>query len=109
MSENLCNQLMRENIKEQVHVKRRETSPTASEQILIKFFDHLLAGIEDISGHWGQYYWKDKLEYFNSRYLQSLLGEYDHPTSNIKEALYLFVKSLRETVPLSWQKQAKVS
>ncbi|XP_011932670.1 PREDICTED: sodium/hydrogen exchanger 2-like isoform X1 [Cercocebus atys] len=88
-------------------VKRRETSPTASEQILIKFFDHLLAGIEDISGHWGQYYWKDKLEYFNSRYLQSLLGEYDHPTSNIKEALYLFVKSLRENVPLSWQKQAK--
>ncbi|MBZ3874119.1 Sodium/hydrogen exchanger 2 [Sciurus carolinensis] len=40
--------------------RRRETSPTVSEQILIRFFDHLLAGIEDISGHWGQYYWKDK-------------------------------------------------
>ncbi|XP_062940760.1 sodium/hydrogen exchanger 2-like [Cynocephalus volans] len=64
--------------------RRRETSPTVSEQILIRFFDHLLAGIEDISGHWGQYYWKDKLEYFNSRYLQKvLLREYDHPKSSI--------------------------
>nr|XP_051682888.1 sodium/hydrogen exchanger 2-like [Oryctolagus cuniculus] len=64
--------------------RRRETSPTVSEQILIRFFDHLLAGIEDISGHWGQYYWKDKLEYFNSRYLQKiLLREYDQPKSSI--------------------------
>ncbi|XP_006171587.1 sodium/hydrogen exchanger 2-like [Tupaia chinensis] len=64
--------------------RRRETSPTVSEQILLRFFDHLLAGIEDISGHWGQYYWKDKLEYFNSRYLQKiLLREYDQPKSSI--------------------------
>ncbi|XP_026270310.1 sodium/hydrogen exchanger 2-like [Urocitellus parryii] len=64
--------------------RRRETSPTVSEQILIRFFDHLLAGIEDISGHWGQYYWKDRLEYFNSRYLQKiLLREYDQPKSSI--------------------------
>lgn len=28
--------------------------------VLFQFFDHLLAGVEDISGHWGQYYWKDK-------------------------------------------------
>uniref|UniRef100_A0A8C9U450 Sodium/hydrogen exchanger n=1 Tax=Serinus canaria TaxID=9135 RepID=A0A8C9U450_SERCA len=48
------------------------------------FLDHLLAGIEDISGHWGQYYWKDKLEYFNSKYLQKiLLREYDQPKSSI--------------------------
>ncbi|XP_074059215.1 sodium/hydrogen exchanger 2-like isoform X2 [Macrotis lagotis] len=54
----------------------RETSPT--------FLDHLLAGIEDISGHWGQYYWKDKLEYFNSQYLQKiLLRDYDQPKSSI--------------------------
>nr|XP_004669665.2 sodium/hydrogen exchanger 2-like [Jaculus jaculus] len=64
--------------------RRRETTPTVSEQILMRFFDHLLAGIEDISGHWGQYYWKDKLEYFNGRYLQKiLLREYDQPKSSI--------------------------
>ncbi|XP_044538744.1 sodium/hydrogen exchanger 2-like [Gracilinanus agilis] len=62
----------------------RETSPTVSEQIHIRFLDHLLAGIEDISGHWGQYYWKDKLEYFNSQYLQKiLLRDYDQPKSSI--------------------------
>nr|XP_005899491.1 PREDICTED: sodium/hydrogen exchanger 2 [Bos mutus] len=64
--------------------KRGETSPTVSEQILIRFFDHLLAGVEDISGHWGQYYWKDKLEYLNSKYLQKiLLREYDQARSSI--------------------------
>uniref|UniRef100_A0A8C2U094 Sodium/hydrogen exchanger n=1 Tax=Coturnix japonica TaxID=93934 RepID=A0A8C2U094_COTJA len=68
-----------------LHVKRkRESAPTVGEQIHIRFLDHLLAGIEDISGHWGQYYWKDKLEYFNSKYLQKfLLREYDQPKSSI--------------------------
>ncbi|NWX19483.1 SL9A2 protein, partial [Aegotheles bennettii] len=66
-------------------VKRKtESAPTVGEQIHIRFLDHLLAGIEDISGHWGQYYWKDKLEYFNSKYLQKiLLREYDQPKSSI--------------------------
>ncbi|XP_009994909.1 PREDICTED: sodium/hydrogen exchanger 2-like [Chaetura pelagica] len=66
-------------------VKReRESAPTVGEQIHIRFLDHLLAGIEDISGHWGQYYWKDKLEYFNSKYLQKiLLRECDQPKSSI--------------------------
>nr|XP_013815653.1 PREDICTED: sodium/hydrogen exchanger 2-like [Apteryx mantelli mantelli] len=64
--------------------KKRESAPTVGEQIHIRFLDHLLAGIEDISGHWGQYYWKDKLEYFNSNYLQKiLLREYDQPKSSI--------------------------
>ncbi|XP_066861168.1 sodium/hydrogen exchanger 2-like isoform X2 [Anser cygnoides] len=68
-----------------LHVKRkRESAPTVGEQIHIRFLDHLLAGIEDISGHWGQYYWKDKLEYLNSKYLQKiLLREYDQPKSSI--------------------------
>uniref|UniRef100_A0A8C4VBN8 Sodium/hydrogen exchanger n=1 Tax=Falco tinnunculus TaxID=100819 RepID=A0A8C4VBN8_FALTI len=39
--------------------RKRESAPTVGEQIHIRFLDHLLAGIEDISGHWGQYYWKD--------------------------------------------------
>ncbi|XP_069723452.1 sodium/hydrogen exchanger 2-like [Phaenicophaeus curvirostris] len=64
--------------------RKRESAPTVGEQIHIRFLDHLLAGIEDISGHWGQYYWKDKLEYFNSKYLQKiLLREYNQPKSSI--------------------------
>ncbi|KAM6124705.1 sodium/hydrogen exchanger 2-like [Phoenicopterus ruber ruber] len=64
--------------------RKRESAPTVGEQIHIRFLDHLLAGIEDVSGHWGQYYWKDKLEYFNSKYLQKiLLREYDQPKSSI--------------------------
>ncbi|XP_054851788.1 sodium/hydrogen exchanger 2-like [Eublepharis macularius] len=64
--------------------RKQESAPTVGEQIHIRFLDHLLAGIEDISGHWGQYYWKDKLEYFNSKYLQKfLLREYMQPKSSI--------------------------
>ncbi|XP_071613598.1 sodium/hydrogen exchanger 2-like [Heliangelus exortis] len=64
--------------------RKRESAPTVGEQIHIRFLDHLLAGIEDISGHWGQYYWKDKLEYFNSKYLQKLLlREHNQPKSSI--------------------------
>uniref|UniRef100_A0A6I8NPT3 Sodium/hydrogen exchanger n=1 Tax=Ornithorhynchus anatinus TaxID=9258 RepID=A0A6I8NPT3_ORNAN len=64
--------------------RRRDTSPTVSEQIHMRFLDHLLAGIEDISGHWGQYYWKDKLESFDSRYLQRvLLRDWGQPRSSI--------------------------
>ncbi|KAJ6663191.1 hypothetical protein lerEdw1_010327 [Lerista edwardsae] len=68
-----------------LHVTReQESAPTVGEQIHIRFFDHLLAGIEDIAGHWGQYYWKDKLEYLNSKYLQKfLLREYEQPKSSI--------------------------
>uniref|UniRef100_A0ABM5EVZ9 Sodium/hydrogen exchanger n=1 Tax=Pogona vitticeps TaxID=103695 RepID=A0ABM5EVZ9_9SAUR len=64
--------------------RKQESTPTVGEQIHMRFLDHLLAGIEDISGHWGQYYWKDKLEYFNSKYLQKfLLREYEQPKSSI--------------------------
>ncbi|XP_034290857.1 sodium/hydrogen exchanger 2-like [Pantherophis guttatus] len=68
-----------------LHVTRKqESARTVGEQIHIRFLDHLLAGIEDISGHWGQYYWKDKLEYFNSKHLQKyLLREYKQPKSSI--------------------------
>ncbi|KYO38425.1 hypothetical protein Y1Q_0015669 [Alligator mississippiensis] len=64
--------------------RKRESAPTVGEQIHMRFLDHLLAGIEDICGHWGQYYWKDKFEYFNSKYLQKfLLREYSQPKSSI--------------------------
>ncbi|XP_060105099.1 sodium/hydrogen exchanger 2-like [Heteronotia binoei] len=64
--------------------RKQESAPTVGEQIHIRFLDHLLAGIEDIAGHWGQYYWKDKLEYLNGKYLQKfLLREYMQPKSSI--------------------------
>lgn len=28
---------------------------------VLQLIDHLLAGIEDVVGYWGQHYWKDKL------------------------------------------------
>ncbi|XP_013910485.1 PREDICTED: sodium/hydrogen exchanger 2-like, partial [Thamnophis sirtalis] len=96
-----------------LHVTRKqESAPTVGEQIHIRFLDHLLAGIEDISGHWGQYYWKDKLEYFNSKHLQKyLLREYKQPKSSIvllheklerKRAI-----ELAEAGQLSWRPSQK--
>ncbi|MBN3279190.1 SL9A2 protein, partial [Polyodon spathula] len=40
--------------------KTRKSPPSVSEEIHCRFLDHILAGVEDISGHWGQHYWKDK-------------------------------------------------
>ncbi|XP_070616244.1 sodium/hydrogen exchanger 2-like [Erythrolamprus reginae] len=96
-----------------LHVTRKqESGPAVGEQIHIRFLDHLLAGIEDISGHWGQYYWKDKLEYFNSKHLQKyLLREYKQPKSSIvllheklerKRAI-----ELAEAGQLSWRPSRK--
>ncbi|XP_063169833.1 sodium/hydrogen exchanger 2-like [Candoia aspera] len=96
-----------------LHVTRKqESGPTVGEQIHIRFLDHLLAGIEDISGHWGQYYWKDKLEYFNSKYMQKfLLREYVQPKSSI---VLLYEKlerkravELAEAGQLSWRPPRK--
>ncbi|KAJ1198740.1 hypothetical protein NDU88_002579 [Pleurodeles waltl] len=64
--------------------KRSKNPPTVSEQIHIRVLDHLLAGIEDVCGHWGQYSWKDKYEYFNTKYLQKiLLNDHSQPSSSI--------------------------
>uniref|UniRef100_A0A8C5CPR2 Sodium/hydrogen exchanger n=1 Tax=Gadus morhua TaxID=8049 RepID=A0A8C5CPR2_GADMO len=41
--------------------KRKRALPTVSEEIHSRILDHLLAGIEDVVGYWGQHYWKDKL------------------------------------------------
>ncbi|XP_069469017.1 sodium/hydrogen exchanger 2-like [Ambystoma mexicanum] len=70
---------------ELLDVKRKsKTPPTVSEQIHIRVLDHLLAGIEDVCGHWGQYYWKDKFEYFNTKYLQKvLLSDHTQASSSI--------------------------
>nr|XP_032829357.1 sodium/hydrogen exchanger 2-like [Petromyzon marinus]XP_032829358.1 sodium/hydrogen exchanger 2-like [Petromyzon marinus] len=57
-----------------LEVKRKSRSPpTVSEAITVQFLDHLLVGIEDVCGHCGQHYWKDKFEKFNNRYLRRWL------------------------------------
>ncbi|KAM4621892.1 sodium/hydrogen exchanger 2-like [Polymixia lowei] len=59
---------------ELLEVKRKKRAlPTVSEEIHSRLLDHLLAGIEDVVGYWGQHYWKDKFEQFNRRYLRRFL------------------------------------
>ncbi|TMS17632.1 Sodium/hydrogen exchanger 2 [Larimichthys crocea] len=46
---------------ELLDVKRKKRAlPTVSEEIHSRLIDHLLAGIEDVVGYWGQHYWKDR-------------------------------------------------
>uniref|UniRef100_A0A8D3AIW7 Sodium/hydrogen exchanger n=1 Tax=Scophthalmus maximus TaxID=52904 RepID=A0A8D3AIW7_SCOMX len=59
---------------ELLDVKRKKRAPpTVSEEIHSRLIDHLLAGIEDVIGYWGQHYWKDKFEQFNKKYLRRFL------------------------------------
>ncbi|KAM9377537.1 sodium/hydrogen exchanger 2-like [Pholidichthys leucotaenia] len=59
---------------ELLDVKRKKRAlPTVSEEIHSRLIDHLLAGMEDVIGYWGQHYWKDKFEHFNKKYLRRFL------------------------------------
>ncbi|XP_041052102.1 sodium/hydrogen exchanger 2-like [Carcharodon carcharias] len=74
---------------ELLEVKRTsQAPPTVSEQIHIRFLDHLLAGIEDICGHWGQYYWKDRFENFNNKYLNKVFIREQHLSKSSIVVLY---------------------
>ncbi|XP_051878538.1 sodium/hydrogen exchanger 2-like isoform X2 [Pristis pectinata] len=74
---------------ELLEVKRTsQAPPTVSEQIHIRFLDHLLAGIEDICGHWGQYYWKDRFENFNNKYLNKIFIREEHLSKSSIVVLY---------------------
>ncbi|XP_024862466.2 sodium/hydrogen exchanger 2-like isoform X2 [Kryptolebias marmoratus] len=70
---------------ELLDVKRKKRAlPTVSEEIHSRLIDHLLAGIEDVVGYWGQHYWKDKFEQFNKKYLRRfLIGEERQARSSI--------------------------
>ncbi|XP_033977316.1 sodium/hydrogen exchanger 2-like isoform X1 [Trematomus bernacchii] len=64
---------------ELLDVKRKKRGlNTVSEEIHSRLIDHLLAGIEDVVGYWGQHYWKDKFEQFNKKYLCRFLIRDDH-------------------------------
>ncbi|TNM99107.1 hypothetical protein fugu_013671 [Takifugu bimaculatus] len=59
---------------ELLEVKRKKRAlPTVSAEIHGRVIDHLVAGIEDVVGYWGQHYWKDKFEHFNRTYLRPFL------------------------------------
>ncbi|XP_038132170.1 sodium/hydrogen exchanger 2-like isoform X1 [Cyprinodon tularosa] len=70
---------------ELLDVKRKKRAlPTVSEEIHSRLLDHLLSGIEDVVGYWGQHYWKDRFEQFNKKYLRRfLIGEHHRAHSSI--------------------------
>ncbi|XP_047210541.1 sodium/hydrogen exchanger 2-like isoform X2 [Girardinichthys multiradiatus] len=70
---------------ELLDVKRKKRAlPTVSEEIHSRLLDHLLSGIEDVVGYWGQHYWKDRFEQFNRKYLRRvLIGEHHQARSSI--------------------------
>ncbi|XP_017162453.1 sodium/hydrogen exchanger 2-like isoform X1 [Poecilia reticulata] len=70
---------------ELLDVKRKKRAlPTVSEEIHSRLLDHLLSGIEDVVGYWGQHYWKDRFEQFNKKYLRRfLIGERHQARSSI--------------------------
>ncbi|XP_029460694.1 sodium/hydrogen exchanger 2-like [Rhinatrema bivittatum] len=65
-------------------VKRSNKKQLAvSEEIHNRFLDHLTAGIEDVCGHWGHNFWRDKFKKFDNKYLRKLLIREHQPRSSI--------------------------
>ncbi|KAM9507938.1 sodium/hydrogen exchanger 5 isoform 2-T2 [Guaruba guarouba] len=55
-------------------VKRSDHhKPTLNEELHEHAFDHIMAAVEDIVGHHGYHYWRDKWEQFDKKYLSQLL------------------------------------
>ncbi|XP_038628493.1 sodium/hydrogen exchanger 5 isoform X1 [Tachyglossus aculeatus] len=41
--------------------------------VIVQAFDHILAAVEDVVGHHGYHYWRDRWEHFDKKYLSQLL------------------------------------
>ncbi|CAI9590496.1 unnamed protein product, partial [Staurois parvus] len=54
-----------------------------SDEIHSRFLDHIKAGLEDVCGHWGHNYCKDKFKQFDQKYLRRLLVRENEPKSSI--------------------------
>ncbi|CAK7317433.1 Sodium/hydrogen exchanger 5 [Vulpes lagopus] len=55
-------------------VKRSEHhKPTLNQELHEHTFDHILAAVEDVVGHHGYHYWRDRWEQFDKKYLSQLL------------------------------------
>ncbi|XP_074847491.1 sodium/hydrogen exchanger 2 isoform X2 [Carettochelys insculpta] len=65
-------------------VKRsNKKEPAVSEEIYNRFFDHVKTGIEDVCGHWGHNFWKDKFKKFDNKFLRRLVIRENQPKSSI--------------------------
>uniref|UniRef100_A0A8C7ET14 Sodium/hydrogen exchanger n=1 Tax=Neovison vison TaxID=452646 RepID=A0A8C7ET14_NEOVI len=75
---------------------------------LFQFFDHVKTGIEDVCGHWGHNFWRDKFKKFDDKYLRKLLIRENQPKSSIvslykkleiKHAIEMAETGMISTVP----------
>ncbi|KAM4045006.1 sodium/hydrogen exchanger 2-like isoform 1-T1 [Anomaloglossus baeobatrachus] len=67
-----------------LNVKRaNKKQQIISEEIHNRFLDHVKAGIEDVCGHWGHNYCKDKFKYIDQHFLRKLLVRENEPKSSI--------------------------
>ncbi|XP_032646175.1 sodium/hydrogen exchanger 2 [Chelonoidis abingdonii] len=92
-------------------VKRsNKKQPVVSEEIYNRFFDHVKTGIEDVCGHWGHNFWKDKFKKFDNKFLRRLLIRENQPKSSIvslykkleiKHAIEMAESGMISTVPSS--------
>lgn len=90
-------------------VKRSNKKQQAvSEEIHCRFFDHVKTGIEDVCGHWGHNFWRDKFKKFDDKYLRKLLIRENQPKSSIvslykkleiKHAIEMAETGMISTVP----------
>ncbi|XP_070799411.1 sodium/hydrogen exchanger 2-like isoform X1 [Pituophis catenifer annectens] len=90
-------------------VKRsNKKQPAVSEEIYCRFFDHIKAGVEDVCGHWGHNFWRDKFIKFDKKYLRRLLIKEKQPKSSIvalykkleiKHAIEMAENGMLSTVP----------
>ncbi|XP_053164016.1 sodium/hydrogen exchanger 2 [Hemicordylus capensis] len=90
-------------------VKRsNKKHPAVSEEIYCRFFDHVKAGIEDVCGHWGHNFWRDKFIKLDKKYLRKLLIRENQPKSSIvslykkleiKHAIEMVESGMISTVP----------
>ncbi|XP_030425770.1 sodium/hydrogen exchanger 2 isoform X1 [Gopherus evgoodei] len=92
-------------------VKRsNKKQPVVSEEIYNRFFDHVKTGIEDVCGHWGHNFWKDRFKKFDNKFLRRLLIRENQPKSSIvslykkleiKHAIEMAESGMISTVPSS--------
>ncbi|XP_068124348.1 sodium/hydrogen exchanger 2-like [Hyperolius riggenbachi] len=63
--------------------KANKKQQMISDEIHSRFLDHVKAGIEDVCGHWGHNYCKDKFKQFDAKFLRRLLVREHEPKSSI--------------------------
>lgn len=64
--------------------RSQKTRPSMNERIHIRLIDHLMAGIEDLTGHFmGNHKIRDKFRYYNNRFIRPLLTR-DHKIAEPK-------------------------